>query len=169
MRLTRAAQDLRTVKELLTTAEAAARRAGDALPGAEHLLVSALELPDGSARRSFARVGADPDKLVGAISATHAEALRGVGIVTGHGVEAPASSTEAPVTGALRTNASAQQAFQIAVKMSKETKPARLLGAHVVAAVCQLEHGTAARALAVLGIDRAALGAAAAQELNAAR
>jgi hypothetical protein len=33
-------------------------------------------------------------------------------------------------------------------------RPSWLRGAHVVAAICDLEHGTAARALAALGVDR---------------
>ena len=41
-----------------------------------------------------------------------------------------------------------------------------LLGAHVVAAVAEIPHGTAARALATLGIDRAELAAAARAEVQ---
>ena len=55
--------DVRTIAALCTGAEAEARRDGQCLPGAEHLLLSALALPDGSARRSFERVGAQPDGL----------------------------------------------------------------------------------------------------------
>ena len=40
-------------------------------------------------------------------------------------------------------------------------KPSRLQGAHVVAAICDLEHGTTARALAALAVARDRLRAAA--------
>ena len=48
-----------------------------------------------------------------------------------------------------------------AVALSKQASPSRLLGAHVVAAVCAVEHGTSARVLAALGIDRSELRTAA--------
>lgn len=44
-------QDMGTVKRLCEGAEGAARRAGQELPGAEHYVLSALELDEGSARR----------------------------------------------------------------------------------------------------------------------
>jgi ClpA/ClpB-like protein len=57
------------------------------MPGAEHLLLAALELPDGTARRAFERVGADPNALRQAIEEQHAEALCAVGIDAGPGAE----------------------------------------------------------------------------------
>jgi ATP-dependent Clp protease ATP-binding subunit ClpA len=161
-----ALKDLSTIKALLTGAESEARQTGDSLPGAEHLLLSALALPDGTARRAFERAGADPDELREAISPTHPGAPRSLGIVADDAAAVPPSGTLNPATGVMRTSASAQQAFQAAVKLSKATKPSRLLGAHVVLAVCQMEHGTTARALASLRIDRASLGAAAREELG---
>lgn len=170
MRLSSALHDISTVEKLLTGAEDESRRTGDSLPGAEHLLLAAIALADGTAGRAFERVDADPEQFRGAIGTTHANALHDLGIVAGEEVyPAPEAGTIAPARGLLRTNASAQQAFQAAVKLSKATKPSRLLGAHVVLAVCQMEHGTVALALATLGIDRAALGAAASQELAAVR
>ncbi len=170
MRLSRTLNDIGTVNKLLTGAENEAHRAGDSLPGAEHLLLSALALPDGSARRAFERVGADPEQFRGAIGAAHADALRGVGILAAEDTPvAPMADTVAPTTGVFRGNASLDQTFQAAVALSKTTKPSRLLGAHVVAAVCRMEHGTVARALVTLGIDRAALGAAAGEELSTGR
>ena len=80
MRLGNPVREIRTIDRLLTGAEAQARRLGDDLPGAEHLLLSALELPDGTARATFARVGADADRLAEAIADRHAAALRAVGI-----------------------------------------------------------------------------------------
>ncbi|MBK6300079.1 MAG: hypothetical protein IPF40_03180 [Actinomycetales bacterium] len=47
MGLFNAGRDVRTINALLTGAEREARRGGDALPGPEHLLLSALDLADG--------------------------------------------------------------------------------------------------------------------------
>ena len=166
MRAGNAVRDVRTIKNLLTGAEIEAQRAGESLPGAEHLLLSALALPDGSARRAFERVGADPDELRAAIAAQHADALRAIGIEPPDDAALDAAvAGEAPSpTGAFRSNASARSAFQAASRMARSDKRSRLVGAHVVAAVAQMEHGTAPRALTVMGIDRAALAAAARDE-----
>ena len=87
--------DVRTIKALLTGAENEALRDGQTTPGAEHLFLSALALPEGSARRAFARIGIDPDGLRAAITAQHVEALGAIGIDAApedsdRGVEIPA-------------------------------------------------------------------------------
>ena len=163
MKLADTVRDVRTIKTLLSGAEAEAQRAGESLPGAEHLLLSALALPDGSARRAFERVGAHPDRLRAAIAQQHADALRSIGIEPPDDAALDAevdSETPAP-TGVFRSNASVRHAFQAASEMARSAEPPRLAGAHVVAAVAEMEHGTAARVLAAMGIDRSALAAAA--------
>ena len=170
MKVKNPVREIRTIKQLLTGAEAEAHKMGDTLPGAEHLLLSALALPDGSARRAFERLGADADGVRSAIVAHHAEALQTVGVEP---VDAAAlmSTPDAvgPPTGAFRSSASAQSVFQEAVKLANRGKASRLAGAHVVVAVAQMEHGTAAEALRGMGIDRHALAAAAQSELSAGR
>jgi ATP-dependent Clp protease ATP-binding subunit ClpA len=166
MKLKNPIQDMRTVKQLLSGAEDAALRAGESQPGVEHLLLSALELPDGAARRAFARVGADPDELAPAIAGQHADALRAMGI------DPPDEESLTPATGTKRTrwyrsNASLQTAFQKAGDLAREDGT-WFNGAHVVAAVAGMEHGTAARALRAMGVDRGQLAAAAASEARAA-
>lgn len=170
MKLKNPVRDIRTIKQLLTGAEAEARQMGDTLPGAEHLLLSALALADGSARRVFERLGAGADGIRSAIVAHHAEALQTVGVEP---IDAaallPTPDAVDPPTGAFRSSASAQGVFQEAVKVAKRDKASRLVGAHVVVAVAQMEHGTAAEALRGMGIDRHALAAAAWSELGAGR
>ena len=84
MKIANPVRDARTIKQLLEGAEAEATRAGEPQPGAEHLLLAALDLPDGSARRAFAAAGADPDALRDAIAAqrhgTAARALAALGV-----------------------------------------------------------------------------------------
>uniref|UniRef100_UPI0019639324 Clp protease N-terminal domain-containing protein n=1 Tax=Nonomuraea lactucae TaxID=2249762 RepID=UPI0019639324 len=67
MRLRRPMRDIKTINALLTGAEQRALERGEGVPGPEHLLMSALALPDGSARRAFERLGADPDAFAAAV------------------------------------------------------------------------------------------------------
>jgi ATP-dependent Clp protease ATP-binding subunit ClpA len=168
MKLKNPIQDMRTIKGLLTGAEDIARGAGESQPGAEHLLLSALEMPEGSARRSFERIGADPHAFGPAVAAQHAEALRAMGL------EPPDEEALAPGRGPgpkpsrwYRANASLQSAFQRAGELARDDGT-WMNGAHVVVAVAGMEHGTAARALRAMGVDREQLAAAAATEARAA-
>ena len=169
MRLPNPVREIRTISRLLTGAEAEANKAGETMPGAEHLLLSALALPDGSARRAFERLGADPDELRSAIASQYADALRAIGIepVSDDALDAAAGAGVASAKGVFRSTASAQAVFRAAVDLAKTERPSRLVGAHVVAAVARMEHGTAARALRAMRIDRHALAVAAQQELDA--
>ena len=159
MRTRSALTDITTINALLTGAENEARQCGQTLPGAEHLLISALALPDGTATKTFERVGADPDQFRTTVSSLRVAALCSLG-------HSSADST-LPATGLPPAKTSAQRAFQIAVQLSKATKPSQLRGAHVILAICQMEHGTSAQALSSMGIDRAKLRAAAVEELSA--
>lgn len=161
----RVIDEFQTIKQLLTEAERLAHASGEALPGPEHLLLSALALPDGTAAAAFRRVGADPDGLQTAIAAQHDDALRAVGIQ----VEASGPVVPAPQPRSVfNSSPSAQAAFRRAAELSKEQKPRRLRGAHVVLAVTEIERGTVARTLEHMGVNREELAAAARAELEAA-
>ncbi|SOE02345.1 Clp protease N-terminal domain-containing protein [Blastococcus haudaquaticus] len=153
MGLVTAVRDMRTIKQLLTAAEAEARRAGEETPGPEHLLLAATSLPEGSAARALERFGVDPQQLRTAIEEIHERALAAVGVEAEHGSPGAAGLHSSP-TGAFRSTPQAQQVFQEAVALSKSAKRGGLTGAHVVAAISRLEHGTVVRALAALGVDR---------------
>ncbi len=157
MPLTTARHDLRLIADLLTTAEREARALGDPEPGAEHLLLAALLLDDDSARRA---VPTDAETVRAAIAAVHAAALAAVG------VEAPPNAAALPAaSGAYRADVSAQQVFQRARELARRS-PTGLRAAHVLIAVAEREHGTAARVLQQLGHDRAAVIAAAERALG---
>lgn len=68
--------DIKTMSTLFPAAERAALAMGESEPGAEHLILAALDLPDGSAARAFERVGADPLGFREAVAAQHEQALR---------------------------------------------------------------------------------------------
>ncbi len=58
-RIKRKLDDMRTIKALAEAAERHANAAGEREPGPEHFLLAAFDLPDGLARRAFARLGAE--------------------------------------------------------------------------------------------------------------
>lgn len=159
----RQVNEYRTIRALLGGAERLAHRAGETEPGAEHLLLAALALPDGTARRAFERLGADPDGLPAAIEGQHVDALHAVGIDPGDAGRA--ASPAPPARGPYRSSPSAQVAFRRAVELSAVPAPRRLQGAHVVAAVAEMEHGTVPRALRRMGVEPERLAAAARQEV----
>lgn len=167
MKMPNAVRNVRTVSALLNAAEREARASGEDLPGAEHLLLAALTLEEDSARRAFGRVGADPGDLRAAIDAQHADALRAIGITpVDDALLAPADGDPSPPRGLYRASPSGQAALHAAVDFQKRRRGSRLLGAHVVGAVAGMEHGTAARALRAMGVDREALRAAASEVLE---
>ena len=158
--------DMRTMKQLFTLAETEAQRTGEAEPGAEHLLLAAVDLPDGSARRAFERVGVEPAALREAIASQHDDALRAVG------VEAPAGGLDAPspvqARGPYRSKGSAQTLFQRVTELVR-SECSQLYGAWFVLATTETEYGTTARALRRLGVEPDDLARAARAELDAFR
>lgn len=162
--LPRVLREARTVRALLEGAERHAHLAGESLPGAEHLLLAALDLPDGTARLAFQRAGADPAALAAAIERQHLEALASIGVV------APGDLPAEPVPtpgGPFRATPTAQAAFRRAYDLSAAPSPRRLLGAHVVVAVAESGEGTAVRSLRAVGVEPHVLASAARDVLAA--
>lgn len=91
-------KDTRTIMALSLDAERRALREGQRHPGAEHYMLAALDLPDGSARRVFARLGADPEAYREALANRHTSALNAMGLD---------ASAAAPPADAALGNASA--------------------------------------------------------------
>jgi ATP-dependent Clp protease ATP-binding subunit ClpA len=160
-------RDVKTVSALCKGAERHARDDGQHEPGAEHFLLSALDLPDGSARRVFERLHVDASQVRAAIRRQYADALRQVGVDPGMLAqldEAPAAPPRQPAL--YRASASGQAVMQGLAQL-RAREDGELLGAHVVAVVASMQHGVAARALRAMGVDAAALAAAAAEEVEA--
>ena len=162
----KALDDMRTIKQLLTDAERIARDMGEEEPGAEHLLLAAIGLPDGTATRALATVGVDADRIRAALREEQADALVSVGVpreaAEAMAVPDPLGPAGAPIL--YGAGPSAREAFQAAGAMARSAKQ-RLAGAHVVAAVADTERGTAARVLDRIGVDRRRLADAARAEL----
>ncbi|MBK7822012.1 MAG: Clp protease [Tessaracoccus sp.] len=138
--------DIRTINALLTEAERQALSLGDSAPGAEHLVLAALMLDEGSARDLL---GINDTRFRDALVATHAAALEKVGI----SVPAEGLSPAPAKPGVYRSEASAQEVFQRAKVLAKQDRGG-LKGAHIIRAAAEREHGTVARVLKHLGIDR---------------
>jgi ATP-dependent Clp protease ATP-binding subunit ClpA len=158
---------MRTLSQLCTQAEVHARASGQAAPGAEHFLLAAIDLPDGSARRAFESIGADPAAVRSAIEQQYRNALQGLGLDNAALPQAAALEPHAP--GLYRAQPSGQELVQ-ALARTRKDQGGPLLGAHVVLAVAAMSQGVAARTLRAMGIDAARLAAAAqAQVPSAAR
>jgi len=157
-------RDMGTIKALCQGAERHALRDGQREPGAEHFLLAALELPDGTARRAFERLQIDPAQLPGAIARQHGEALRGIGLDP----EALTALDTAPQPAA-QALYNASPSGQAVMQGLAASRGQPLLGAHVVAVIAGMHHGVTARTLRALGLEPQALAASAAHEIQASR
>lgn len=143
--------DMGTIRRLCEQAEAHALQDQQREPGAEHFLLAALDLPDGTARLAFERAGVEPDALKTAIERQYADALGSIGL-------AAQTSTDTPVSANPRVYHAAPSGQEIMQKLAAARKShGPLLGAHVVGIVAGMTHGVAARALRALGVDSAIL------------
>ena len=153
----RRAADVRVIRTVLERAEALARQEGLERPGAEHLVLAACELPDGTAVASLGAVGTTTEALRAAVREAHADGLEAVGLrVDDEQVEGALPVTATP-QGPYRSEAPLQEVFDRARQLVAE-ESSRLCGAWFLAAAAERRRGTLARALDRLGVDREELG-----------
>lgn len=157
-------RDMKTIGKLIPGADKQAHMMGEEEPGAEHFLLSALELPDGTARRVFERIGADPKQFQIAIKKQYGDALSAIGVNANVMVDEPE-----PIT-ASRTFHNSKPSGQAVMKklqfLKSHDKGRPLLGAHVVEVVAGMEHGVAARALKTMGIEQNVILSAVKEEID---
>lgn len=165
-RIRRRLHDMGTIKALCERAEQYALQDQQREPGAEHFLLSALDLPDGTARRTFEHVGADPSGLAHAIARQYTDALCSVGLDPeiadrlGHDLK--------PLPRNRGLYSAAPSGEEVMQKLAAERKRhGPLLGAHVVAVVAQIPEGVAARSFRAMGIKPDTLRSAAEAEIGA--
>lgn len=158
-------KDTRTIMALSLTAERHALQEGQRHPGAEHYLLAALDLPDGSARRVFERVGADPEAYRVALVNRHTVALNAMGIAVDTAA-GPASNEAVPAPSALFDAQPSGQALMQSLPELQRRLPAPLCGAHVLLAASDMVHSAAARSLKAIGIDLESMRRAAEAELH---
>lgn len=157
-------RDAGTLQTLFASAERHANEEGEA---AEHLVMAALEMPDGTAGRTFERVGAKPARFHDAVARQYVEALRAIGMEP----SAVAPLNDGPPVSSAEGVYKAQASAQALVQKLTETKPFNaalpLLGADILIAAAAGQHTIAVRALRAMGVDPAALAAAARAEIAA--
>jgi len=160
--------DMRTVSALCSTAEQHANADGQQEPGAEHFVLAALDLPDGTARRAFERLHADPARFREAIARQYDQALHSIGIASQYLDCVNSCAPALPRSkGLYKAKPSGQALFQRLTAQQKADPRNPLLGAHVIAAATGDPHGVVARALKAMDVDPNALGAAACAEVAA--
>lgn len=161
-------KDMNTLRKVLEKAEAFARAEGIPEPGAEHLVMAALTLPDGTATRAFHRLGAEPAAFPAAVTQQYEDALRRVGVAAGAYLTSDDELPEGSApTGPFRSKPSAGSLIRSLARERRVGLSRPLSGADIVLAAASNEIGTVARALAVMNIKRGQLAEACRLEIDA--
>lgn len=150
-KLRRARSDLTTMNALLPEAERLAHADGVDKPGAEHLVLAALDLDD-IAAAALRQFGVNRADLEAAVAQQHDEALRSIEVVADDNAIAATLPIGRHASGPYRSEGSLQAAFQQAVASAKRDK-SPLHSGHILLAATDPDHGTVARVLQHLGID----------------
>ena len=144
-------RDMRTVTTLIDGADKQASLLGEDKPGAEHFVLSALKLEDGTAKRTFERLGVDSIKFQHAVKQQYSEALDSIGIkhTTIDFEPDPIESTKL----FQESQASGQDLMKKLFALKQQDKQHPLLGAHVLCVAANMEYGVTSRAFRVMEID----------------
>ena len=145
-------ENMRAIADLSTRAEAIARRGGVVEPAAEHFVLAALEMPDGSAGEAFSALGHDKSSLEDAIREQHTAALAIVGIPKEHVVEGEVINGPTG-TGLYRAAATGKQLMQILSRQARERNSGGFRSLQVLEAALALRHGVVPGALKKLGVS----------------
>ena len=151
-------RDAGTLKQLCFRAESLANAEGQREPGAQHFVLAALELPDGTARQAFTTLDVTPAQFRAAIAAQYRSALAHVGIHADVIDELDDDGPSLPTArGPYRTQPSAQALMAVLTREVMKPAQARdattpLLSAHVLLAAGAAKRGVNARAFAALGV-----------------
>jgi ATP-dependent Clp protease ATP-binding subunit ClpA len=157
--------DMGAMRALLEAAERESAAMGEPEPGAEHVVLAALGLPDGTAAAALAEHGVDAAGLRAAIEAVHTSALAGLA------VPPPSASAGSVPTGRglYRSKGSTRDLLDATAQARRRLRSPRFVSAHVLVGACEFEQGTLASALAQLGVTRDALRSTAQRHLPAPR
>lgn len=143
--------DIQALSKVLSKSLAIAQLEGAQYAGAQHLLLAALDMEDGTARRAFEQTGADPDAFAAAVDAQHSAAIPQL--------KMPAEpATESVEDRALPAQPKPDATYDAAVRATHKFHNSKgnggaFSGAYMVAGVASLDDGAAARALTAMGVD----------------
>lgn len=158
-------QDMKTITKLISGADEQANLSGEDKPGAEHFILSAFYLKEGSAQRVFEKIGTDPNKFREAIKEQYSDALSSVGINPA-AIETAPEPIEPEEKIFLSSQPSGQALMKSLYALKQEDKDRPLLGVHVLGVAAKMEHGVAARAFRTMGVNQEQLTTAVKEELN---
>ncbi|MGB3336788.1 MAG: Clp protease N-terminal domain-containing protein [Devosia sp.] len=165
-KLTQTFKDMGMIKTLCEAAERIANAEHQAAPGAEHFVLAALELPDSSAARVFAKLGISADSFREALREVHRAALKAAGVGADEivGSERDVPPLPSP-QGIYNAAPSGEAVLRGLAALRKRGVSGPLAGAHVLDVVSAMQHGTTARAFQLLGRDQASVMAAIQSEM----
>jgi hypothetical protein len=153
-KLTQTFRDMGTIKTLCEAAERIANSEHQKAPGAEHFVLAALELPDGSAARVFAKLGIDAAAFLGALREEHHAGLRAAGVsaeqIAGSERDVPPLPQSKEIYNAAP---SGEAVLKGLAALRKRGVSGPLIGVHILEVVAAMQHGTSARAFSLLGRD----------------
>jgi ATP-dependent Clp protease ATP-binding subunit ClpA len=120
---------------------------------AEHMLLALAADKESDAARLLREAGVDHERLASALREEHHRTLAFAGINVPAKVLAQATEIESP----LSFGTSAKAAVRRALTGARHERRGRLRSADLLAGILEAELGTVPRALAIAGIDRAAI------------
>lgn len=165
-KLTQTFKDMGTIKMLCETAERIANGEHQKAPGAEHFVLAALELPDGSAQRVFAKLGLSANDFHQALRDVHRAALMAAGVNEAHILDSEQSVPPLPQPGDIyRAAPSGDAVLQGLAALRKHGVTGPLAGVHVLEVVAAMQHGPTVRAFSLLGRDPTSVMAAIQSEM----
>ena len=154
------------VRAIAERAREEARTAGSPTLEAEHILLAIASEQGTPAQQVLASAGLDHEAIGEALEAEFADSLLGVGVsLSAFDLRHPTN----PPARTPRWSQSAKLAFQRAADVVAANRDRRLEGTHLLLGVLRAQIGTVPRALALAGVDQAALTADAEQALHASR
>lgn len=153
MRLLSIPKGMRLISALGQGAEAYAYAKGKKEVGAEHLMQSAIDLPDGSAKKVFEHFDISPEDIDRAIERQYSQALESLGLDQQF---SQLQEDIEPKRSQPILFPSGPSAVELMQKLAADRAGHRpLLSAHVLSVIASLEQGVAARTLTALGINKA--------------
>lgn len=165
-KLTQGLKDMGTIKALCEAAERIANEEQQKAPGAEHFVLAALELPDGSAGRVFDKLGVSARAFGEALREQHRAALRVAGVGDD---EIAASERGVPPLPRPEDIYNAAPSGEALIKglaaLRKRGITGPLVGVHVLEVIWAMQHGSTVRAFRLLGRDQATVMAAIESEM----
>jgi hypothetical protein len=165
-KLTRTMKDMETISALCIVAERIANAEQQRAVAAEHFVLAALELPDGSARRVFDRLGLTAEAFREALRQRHRAALAAAGVSDG---QIAASERDVPPLpkpkGLYQSAPSAESVLKGLSALRKRGVVGPLIGVHVLEVVVAMAEATTMGAFRLLERDPASVLAAIRSEM----